>query len=149
MSALLRIASNHDGSFYCLKCFYSFRTKNELKKHENICNNHDYCYVEIPDKYNNISKYNSGEKYMRVPFIMYVDMKCLLETVSTCRNNPNESSTTKINKHTNSGYSLLTYCSFDYTKIKLSHYRVQDSMKMVSKDLKERAKRIIYCKKKK
>ena len=81
----------------------------------------------MPNKDNNILKYNSGEKYMRVPFIMYVDMECFLETISTCRNNPNESSTIKINEHTSSGYSLLTYCSFDNTKNKLSHYRGQEA----------------------
>ena len=37
--------------------------------------------------------------------------------MSTCYNNPEESSTTKINKHTPSGYSLFTHCSFDKTKI--------------------------------
>ena len=32
LSALLRgITSKHDGDFYCLNCFYSFRTKNGLK----------------------------------------------------------------------------------------------------------------------
>ena len=124
LPALLnRITSNHNGSFYCLNCFYSFRTKNALKKHENLCKNHDYCYVEMPNKDNNILKYISREKYMRVPFIMFVDMECLLETISTCRNNPNESLTTKVNKHTPSGYSFLRYCSFDNTNHRPSHYR--------------------------
>ena len=39
--------------------------------------------------------------------------------MSTCRNNPKKSSTTKINKHTSSGYSLFTHCSFDTKKIDL------------------------------
>ena len=37
---------------------------------------------------------------MKVPFIIYADLKFLLEKISTCRNNPKKSSTTKINKHT-------------------------------------------------
>ena len=41
--------------------------------------------------------------------------------MNTCHNNPEKSSTTKINKHTASGYSLFTYCSFDATKNKLSY----------------------------
>ena len=32
--------------------FYSFTTKNALKKHESVCKNYDYCYVEMPDKDN-------------------------------------------------------------------------------------------------
>ena len=101
---LKRITSKHKGDFYCLNCFYSFRTENALKKHENVCKDHDYCYVEMPDKDNNLLKYNSGEKHMRVPFIMYVDLECLLENISTCHNDPNKSSTIKINEHTPSGY---------------------------------------------
>ena len=61
-------------------------------------------------KNNNIIKYNHGEKSMKVPFIIYADLECLLEKMSTCINNHNESSTTKINKHTPSGYSIFTSC---------------------------------------
>ena len=102
----------------------------------------------MSNKDNNALKYNSGEKYMRVLFILYVDMECLLE-ISRCRNNPNESSAVKINEHTPPGYSLLTYCSLDNTKDRPSYYIGQVCMKMLCKDLKEHAKRIIYCKKRK
>ena len=44
------------------------------------------------------------------PFIIYADLECLLEKINTCYNNPEESSTTEINKHTPSGYSLFTHC---------------------------------------
>ena len=37
LSALLKgITSNHDGDFYCLNCFHSYRTKKALKTHENM-----------------------------------------------------------------------------------------------------------------
>ena len=63
--------------------------------------------------------------------------------MSTCQNNPNESSTTEINKHVPSGYLLLTHCSFDQTKNKLNHYRGKDCMKKFCKDLREHATKII------
>ena len=50
------ITSNHDGDFYCLNCLHSFRTKDKLKKHKNVCKNHDYCYTEMPKEYKNILK---------------------------------------------------------------------------------------------
>ena len=59
--------------------------------------------------------------------------------MSTCRTNPKKSSTTKLNKHTAFGYSLITHCSFDATKNKLDCYRGHDCMKKVCKDLKEHA----------
>ena len=73
----------------------------------------------MPEDYNEILKYNQGEKSMKVPFIIYADLECLLEKMNTCHNNPEKSSTTKINKHTPSGYSLFTHCSFDKQKISL------------------------------
>ena len=88
----------------------------------------------MPDKDNNILKYNPGEKCMKVPFVICADLECLLENISSFHNDPNESSTTKINKHTPSGYSLYTHCSFDNTKNSLSHYRGQDCIEMLCKD---------------
>ena len=79
------ITSNNNGDFYCLNCFHLFRTKNKLKKHVKICENHDYCYVEMPKEDNKILKYNNGEKSMNVRFIMY-DLESLLEKMSTCHN---------------------------------------------------------------
>ena len=50
----------------------------------------------------------------------------LLKKLSTCNNNPEKSSTTKISKDTPSGYSLFTCCSFDTTKNKLDYYRCKN-----------------------
>ena len=68
--------------------------------------------------------------------------------MNTCHNNPEKSSTTKINKHTPSGYSLFTYCYFDTTKNKLDYYRVKNCMKKFCLDLREHATKIINYEKK-
>ena len=79
-SALFRgIIRNNRGEFYCLNCFQSYTTENKLKKHKKVCENHGYSYVEIPEEYNKILKYNEGEKSMRLPFIIYADLECLFE----------------------------------------------------------------------
>ena len=103
----------------------------------------------MPSKNNNTIKYNNGEKSMKLPFVIYTDLECLLEKMSTCINNPNESSTTKINKHVPSGYSNFTHCSFDESKNKLNYYRGKDCMKKFSKDLRTHAMKIINYEKKK
>ena len=56
--------------------------------------------------------------------------------MNTCHNNPKKSSTTKINKHTPSGYSLFRHCSFDETKNKLDYYRGKNCVKKFCLDLK-------------
>ena len=150
LPGLLRgITSNHCGDIHCLNCFRSYRTKGKLELHKKIWENHDYCKVEMPTKGNNIIKYNHGEKSMKVPFVIYADLECILEKMSTCMNNPNESYTTKINKHIPSGYSIFTSCSFDESKNKLNYYRGNDCMKKFCKDLRIHATKIINYEKKK
>ena len=102
----------------------------------------------MPNENNKIPKYNHGKKSMKVPFIIYADLEILLEKMSTCHNNPKNSSTTKINKHTPSNYPLFTHCSFDLTKNKLDCCKGKDCMERFSKDLKEHAKKIINYEKK-
>ena len=68
--------------------------------------------------------------------------------MSTCYSNPEESSTTKINKQTPSGYSIFTHCSFDKSKNKLNYYRGEDCMTKFCKDLREHATKIINYEKK-
>ena len=72
LSALLRgIKGNNYGDFYCENCFRSYTTENKLEKHKNVCENHDYCYVEMPKEDNKILNYNHREKSMKVPFVIY------------------------------------------------------------------------------
>ena len=121
LSALLRgITSNHKEDFYCLNCFHSYSTKEKLKKHEKLCNDHNYYHVEMPEEDNKILKYNHGEKSLKAPTIIYADVKCLLEKMLSRQNNPEKSYTEQKTKHTPSGYSLFTNCSFDVIKNKLN-----------------------------
>ena len=146
LSALFRrTIGNNNGDYYCLNCFQSYTTENKLKKHKKVCENHDYCYVEMPEEDNKILKYNQGEKSLKVPFIIYADLEYLLEKMNTCHSNSEKSSTTKINKHTPSGYSLFTHCSFDTTK---NHYRGKNCMKNFCLDLGEHVTKIINYEKK-
>ena len=150
LSGLLKgIKSNHKEDFYCLNCFCVYTTRNKLEEHKKICENHEYCHVEMPNENNNIIKYNQGEKSIKLPFIIYADFECLLEKMNTCYNNPEESSITEINKHTPSGYSLFTHCSFDKSKNKLDYYRGKDCMKKFCKDLRTHVRKIINFEKKK
>ena len=54
----------------------------------------------------------------------------------------------KKTKHTPSGYSLFTNCSFDLTKNKLDCYKGEDCMERFCKDLREQAMKIIEYDKK-
>ena len=77
LSRLLRgITSNHNGDYYCLNCFHSYRTENKLNAHKKTCENNEYCNIEMPSPNNNLIKYNQGDKSLKLPFIIYADLEC-------------------------------------------------------------------------
>ena len=86
---------------------------------------------------------------MKIPFIIYADMKSLLEKIDTCPKNPKNSSITKINKHTASGYFLFTHCSFNLTKNKYQYYRGKECMKNFCRNGRKHVIKIISYEKKK
>ena len=102
-----------------------------------------FAHLKMPDESNKTLKYVPGKKSIRVPFIIYADLECLLKKINTCQNNPEKSYTEKKAVHKPSGYSLLTCYSFDKSKNERKYYRGKDSMKIFSNDLKEQANKII------
>ena len=144
MPALLRgWKSNHNGDFYCLNCFHPYSTEKTLEKHERECHDHHDCDVEIPNEDNKILEYKHREKPLKAPIVVPTDIEYLLEKVRSCQNNPEKSCAEKKAKHTPSGYSLLTFYSFDTSKNVLRVYRGKDCRERFCKDLWENAMKII------
>ena len=56
ISLIKRITSKNNGYFYCLNCLHSFRTKNKLESHENVCENKDFCNIIMPSEGTKIIK---------------------------------------------------------------------------------------------
>ena len=102
----------------------------------------------MPDEDNKILKYIPGKKSLKVPFIIYADLECLLRRINTFSNNPEESYTEKKARHKPSGNSLVACCSFDKPKNERKYYRGEDCMKIFFKDLKDQAMKIINYEKK-
>ena len=144
LSALITgITSNHPGDFYCLNCLDSYSTEKKLKKHESVCNDNDYCYVEMHNECNKILKYSHGEMSLKAPAIIYADLESFLEKMHSCQNNPEKSYTDKKTKYMPSAYSLFTNCSCDSVKNNLDCYKSEDCVESSCKDLKEHAMKII------
>ena len=76
---LAKKSSNYGGDFYCLNFFNWYTTKNKLIEHEEICNNHDSCHIQMPKWFEKILKYNPREKLLKVPFAIYLDLEYLLK----------------------------------------------------------------------
>ena len=126
LPALLRgTKSNHHGDFYCLISFHSYRTPNKLRKPEKVCNNHDYCRIDMSKEHEKI-KYSPREKSLKVLFIVYADLECLLKKCNLVKITPKVLTQIKKIKHKPSGYAWYSICSFDDTKSRRYFYRRKD-----------------------
>ena len=107
LSAWLRgITSKYYGDFDCLNFLHSFRIENKLKKKKKVCKNKDFCNVILPSEDTKILELNQYQKSDKAPFLIYADLEYIIEKIDGCKNNPEDSSTTKLWKYIPSGFSL-------------------------------------------
>ena len=85
-----------------------------------------FCHMIMPKENNKILKYNPREKSLKVPFIIYANLECILRKMNACQFNPTKSNTEKKAEHEPSGYSQVKGCSFDKSKNECIYYRGQD-----------------------
>ena len=56
---------------------------------------------------NKILEFNQYQKSDKALFIIYADLECLMERIYVCKNNPENSSTTKV-QHVTPSFSMST-----------------------------------------
>ena len=149
-SALLRgITSKHHRDFYCLNCLHSFRTENKLKSHEKVCKNKDFCGTIMFSEKDKILEFKQYMKSNKMPYIIYADLESLIRKTDGCKNNPENSSTTKIGEHIPCGYLMSTIWGIDHIEDKHTLYCGRYCMKKFCGSLREHAKSKIDFEKKK
>ena len=94
-----------------------------------------------------ILEFNQYQKSDKVPFIVYTDLECIIKKTDGCKNNPENSSTTKVTEHIPSGFSMSTISSFRSIENKHDGYRSKDCMKKFCEFLRGHAIKIINFKK--
>ena len=138
-SRLMRdISSNSQENYYRFGCFHSFRCKSTLEKHTQLCKDHDFCKIKLPDDDNRIKEHKHGSKALRMNDIIYVDLECLLVNYDTYSNNPIKSHTTNIAQHIPSGYSVNTLRDHNKSS-KVKYYRGDDCIQKLCNDLGDNA----------
>ena len=127
---------------HCLQCFSSDRVLNE---HKNNCIQVNGTQaVKMPDKDNNILKFNNFYKQQAVPFVIYADFEAIIEKISGCKPNNDKSYTEAYQKHTDCGYGYKVVCCYvdKYTK-PVQIYRGE---KTVYKFMEKMLEEVKYCK---
>ena len=96
-----------------------------------------------------ILEFNQNQNPDEAPFIIYADLECIIELIDGCKNNPENSSTSKVSVHIPSGFSMSTISSFRSIENKHDMYRGKDCMKTFCEFLREHTMKTINFKKKK
>ena len=87
-------------------------------------------------------KYNPGEKSLKAPFAIYLDLECLLKKEQSRENNNLKKSYSEEKaKHEPSGWAMFTKCSFDEKENKLDDCRRKDCIQKLCKKLKKQMKK--------
>ena len=128
---------------HCLQCFSSERVLNSHK--ENCIQVNGQQAIKMPDKDNNILKFNNFHKQQPVPFVIYADFEAITEKIQGCQQNNESSYTEAYQKHTDCGYGYKVVCCYDdkYTK-PIQLYRGE---KAVYKFMENMLEEVKYCKK--
>ena len=90
-----------------------------------------------------ILEFNQYKKSDKPPFFIYADREYLIEKIDGCKNNPENSSTTKLGERIPSGFSMSTMSTFKCIKNKHDLYRGKDCMKNFCESLRENTMEII------
>ena len=103
----------------------------------------------MPSEDTKIQEFNQYQKLDKATFIIYTDLKCILKRIGGCKNNPENSSTTKVSEHIPSGFSISLISSFRSIENKHDACRVKDCMKKLCESSRRHTIKIINFKKKK
>ena len=66
----------------------------------------------MPSENTKILEFNQYQKLGKAPFVIYADLQCLIEKRGGCKNNPENSSTARVNEHIPLSFSISTISSF-------------------------------------
>ena len=128
---------------HCLQCFSSDRVLSNHK--ENCIQVNGTQAIKMPNKDNNILKFNNFHKQQPVPFVIYADFEAITEKIHGCQQKGNKSYTEAYQIHTDCGYGYKVVCCYDdkYTK-PIQLYRGEKAVYKFMENILEEVK---YCKK--
>ena len=58
-----------------------FHNRKRLESHKKVFENIDFCHVIILYKDTSILEFNQNQKSDKAPFIIYADLKCIIEEI--------------------------------------------------------------------
>ncbi|XP_068084002.1 uncharacterized protein [Anabrus simplex] len=132
--------SKHDGKkWLCDGCLQYFQNEDLLNRHSKQDCNQVCTFLPTPEKA--ILKFESYNKQMEVPFVIYTDFEAVLKPCSlkTSSSDPNISFTNTTHIHEPYSFAYYIKCRYDSSLNKFEQYRGKNApemfMKMLERDV--------------
>ena len=141
---LSRSNSKHHGKqYFCTNCLQSFTLESSRDEHQVYCENNEAVRVEMLRKGLTV-EFCDGQNQFKVPFIMYTDFESILEPIQHPNPEPTGPYTSKVTKHSPSGWCV--YSKFMYREVKdpLRLYRGKDCLEKFCDYIRQEANRLYH-----
>ena len=105
---------HNEKKHFCMHCLQCFSSERILDNHKDNCIiiNGEQA-VKMPNKDNNILKFNNFHKQQPVPFVIYADFEAITEKISGYQPTDSKSYTEAYQKHTDCGFGYKVVCCYD------------------------------------
>jgi len=115
LSRLLGDRTSHNGqTYYCNYCLHGFTSQLLLDDHITYCFPHGPQKLSFPkSEEKQWVHFNSIQKQLKVPFVIYADFESFVQPIDSCQPKPDQSYTTKYQKHEACGFSYVVKCTHD------------------------------------
>ena len=111
---------------FCMHCLQCFSSEEVLSTHKDNCIQVNGTQaVKMPNKDNNILKFNNFHKQLPVPFVIYADFEAITEKISGCQPKNDKSYAEAYQKHKDCGYGYKIVCCYDDKYSKPIKYMVK------------------------
>ena len=110
--------------------------------------NNYFCNFAMASEKAKMLEFNQYQKSDKAPFVIHADLECFAEKIDGCKNNPENSSTTKVDENIPLGLLMSIISSSKSTENKHDVYRGKDFMKKFCESFREHAVEITNFEKK-
>ena len=110
LTALLYDQNRHNESkHFCERCLHGYKTRDLLEKHKPECKGllKSPTRTEMPKQGENNMTFKNFYKQVKVSYVVYADIGCVLKKIKTCEPDNKQSFTLKTEKHEPCGFSFV------------------------------------------
>ena len=102
--------SKHNGEkYFCGNCLNPFNSQKALDKHKKYCGEYEAVTINMP-KEGTMLKFINYYRGEMVPFVIYADFECCINSIHTCDLNPESSYTKQYKKHEPISFNYYIKC---------------------------------------